>query len=218
MYATDKVYDDSDMSDYLAIPLDVIHRTPDDIILNAKDVRTFLIAPPAICRSTWPLLRYLALILMVPDGAVPAGSPKLKFGFPVLVRTALALKQAAYIGEGAPKTQVAHIQDVADFHLFLMDRALAGEQVWEGPEGLYFITAETYTHRQIAEAVSKSLHERRLIPTGEVRPYTEQEIKDFLGPYAYFSFGSNCTSSYLTVLDRSPDVTNHLPGSPSQGE
>ena len=155
---------------------------------------------------------------MVPDGAVSAGSPKLKFGLPVLVRAALALKQAAYIGEGAPKTQLAHIQDVADFHLLLMDRALAGEQVWEGSEGLYFVATETYTHRQIAEAVSKSLHRRGLIATGEVRPYTEQEIKDFLGPYGFFSFGCNCTSSYSTVLDCSPDVTNHLPGSPIQGK
>lgn len=52
MYATDKVYDDSDISDYLALPLTVIHRTSDDIILNAKDVRTFLVAPPAICEIT----------------------------------------------------------------------------------------------------------------------------------------------------------------------
>ena len=52
MYATDKVYDDSDMSDYLALPLTVVHRNPDDIILNAKDIRTFLVAPPAICEVT----------------------------------------------------------------------------------------------------------------------------------------------------------------------
>ena len=39
-----------------------------------------------------------------------------------------------------------------------MTRALAGKQVWEGPEGLYFVATETHTHRKIAEAVSKSLH------------------------------------------------------------
>jgi nucleoside-diphosphate-sugar epimerase len=110
----------------------------------------------------------------------------------LLVRAALALKQVAHIGEGAPITQFAHIQDVADLHLLLMDRALAGEKVWEGPEGLYFAATETYTHKQFAEAVAKSLHKRGLIRTGEVRPYTEEEIKDFLGPFAYFSFGSNC--------------------------
>lgn len=53
MYATDKLYDDSDMSDYLALPLTAIHRTPDDIVLNAKDVRTFLVVPPSICKITW---------------------------------------------------------------------------------------------------------------------------------------------------------------------
>ena len=57
MYATDKVYDDFDMSDYLALPLTVVHRTPDDIVLNAKDVRTFLVAPPSICTSIWSLPR-----------------------------------------------------------------------------------------------------------------------------------------------------------------
>ena len=201
MYATDKVYDDSDMSDYLSIPLTVIHRTPDDIILNAKDVRTFLIAPPNICELTWYLLPSHIPNSIISDGTVPAGSPKLRFGFPSLVRTALALKQVAHIGEGAPKTQFVHIQDVSDFHLLLMDRALAGENVWEGPEGLYFAATETYTHKQIAEAAAKVLHKCGLIHTGEVRPYTEEEIKDFLGPYAYFSFGSNCaSSSYLIVV------------------
>lgn len=118
----------------------------------------------------------------------------------MLIRAALALKQVAHIGEGAPVTQLAHIQDVADFHLFLMDRALTEENVWEGPEGLYFTAAETYTHKQIAEATAKSLHKRGLISTGEVRPYTEEEIKGLLGPFAYFSFGSNCASlSYLVV-------------------
>lgn len=106
----------------------------------------------------------------------------------------------AHIGEGAPITQLSHVQDVADFHLFLMDRALTGERVWEGPEGLYFTSTETYTHKQIAEAAAKSLHKRGLISTGEVRPYTEEEIKGFLGPFAYFSFGSNCASpSHLVV-------------------
>jgi nucleoside-diphosphate-sugar epimerase len=100
----------------------------------------------------------------------------------------------AYIGEGAPITQFSHVQDVADFHLLLMDRALAGEKLWEGPEGLYFTATDTYSHRQVAEAVAKSLYKRGLIPTEEVRPYTEQEIKDHLGPWAYFSFGSNCMS------------------------
>ena len=75
-----------------------------------------------------------------------------------------------------------------------MDRALAGEHVWEGREGLYFVATETVTHRQVAEAAVKSLYKRGLIPTGEVRPYTEQEIKDHLGPYANLSFGSNCKS------------------------
>jgi len=192
MYATDKVYDDSDMSDYLSIPLTVIHRTPDDIILNAKDVRTFLIAPPAICKPTWCLLQLEILRFIILDGTVPAGSPKLKYGFPLLVRAALALKQVAHIGEGAPKTELAHVQDVASLHLFLMDRAIAGEKVWEGPEGLYFVAAETYTHKQIAEEAAKSLYKRGLIRTGEVRPYTEEEIKDLLGPYAYYSFGSGC--------------------------
>jgi len=205
MYATDKVYDDSDMSDYLAIPLTVIHRTPDDIILNAKDVRTFLIVPPGICKFTWNFPRASincsVLIFIISDGTVPAGSPKPKYGFPSLVQTALALKQVGYIGEGAPKTQFVHIQDVADFHLFLMDRAVAGEKVWEGPEGLYFTATDTYTHKQVAEAAAKSLHKRGLIRTQEVRPYTEEEIKDFLGPFAYFLFGSNCaSSSYLIVV------------------
>ena len=144
---------------------------------------------------------------IVSDGTVPAGSPKPKYGFPSLVRTALALKQVAYIGEGAPKTQFAHIQDVADLHLLLMDRALTGETVWEGPEGLYFAATETHTHKQFAEAAAKNLHKRGLIHTGEVRPYTEEEIKDFLGPFAYFLFGSNCASpSYLIVVGSLADT------------
>jgi hypothetical protein len=200
MYATDKVYDDSDMSDYLALPLTVIHRTPDDIILNAKDVRTFLIAPPSICERVQNLSQLPVLIFIVLDGTVPAGSPKLRFGFPLLVRAALALNQVGHIGEGAPKTQFAHVQDIADFHLLLMDRALAGEKVWEGPEGLYFVATETYTHKEVAEAAAKCLYKRGLIRTGEVRPYTEEEIKDFLGPYAYLSFGANCTSSFYLIV------------------
>ena len=112
-----------------------------------------------------------------------------------------------YIGEGAPKTQFAHIQDVADLHLLLMDRALTGEKVWEGPEGLYFTATETHTHKQFAEAVAKNLHKRGLIHTGEVRPYTEEEIKGFLGPFAYFLFGSNCASpSYLIIAGSLADI------------
>jgi hypothetical protein len=65
MYATDKVYDDSDMSDYLSIPLTVIHRTPDDIVLNAKDVRTFLVAPPSICKLTRRLLQFYILNFII---------------------------------------------------------------------------------------------------------------------------------------------------------
>ena len=114
----------------------------------------------------------------------------------------------AHIGEGAPITQLAHVQDVADLHLFLMDRALTGESVWEGPEGLYFTAAETYTHKQIAEAAAKSLHKRGLVSTGAVRPYTEEEIKGLLGPFAYYSFGSNCvSSSYLTIVGSFADTT-----------
>ena len=203
MYATDKVYDDSDMSDYLSIPLTALHRTPDDIILNAKDVRTFVIAPAHICKLTWYLLPSRILNPIVSDGTVPAGAPKqLSYGFPLVVRAALALKQVAHIGEGAPKTQFVHIQDLSDFHLLLMDRALAGENVWEGPEGLYFAATETYTHKQITEAAAKILHKRGLIHTGEVRPYTEEEIKDLLGPYAYLSFGSNCASSSNLIVVR----------------
>ena len=66
MHVPDKVCDDSDMSDYLEIPVTTYISTNahDDTILNVEDARTFLIAPPSICRCTRPLLRWPALITM----------------------------------------------------------------------------------------------------------------------------------------------------------
>jgi len=122
-FASDKVFDDSVRADvHDNIPDTAWHRNVDLIVFAAGRsgfVDTYILCPP--------------LIYGEGTGALNRESLQI----PNLIRSAIKNKRAGHVGKGLNTWSNVHVEDLADFFLILLDKALKGEAP-KNDDGLYF--------------------------------------------------------------------------------
>ncbi|KAG5637893.1 hypothetical protein H0H81_002778 [Sphagnurus paluster] len=182
-FAADKVYDDEHVDDIKAIPVTYVHRACDTIVSTAGekgDIRSYIIMPPLIYgRGTGPFHRTSVQI-------------------PALIRGALRLGQSCHYGQGLPLWNAVHVQDLADLSLLLLEDALStAPKAPHGAEGFYFCATDSFQWKQLAEEIGQRLHAHGVLPTEEVRPFTDEEAAEALGTWSGFAYGSNSRSKAI---------------------
>ncbi|KAJ6550982.1 hypothetical protein DFH09DRAFT_1039023 [Mycena vulgaris] len=179
-FASEKVYEDIDCADIRAIPKTYVHRETDTMISEASVegyIRGYVVMPPLIYgRGTGPFSRTSVQV-------------------PALIRAALKLGQAIHVGPGLSMWNGVNIQDLVDLYFILIDDALSGSP--KAPTGLecfYFCATDTYSWKDLAEAIGQRLHAKGVIPTSQARALLPTEEEGVLGTWSGFAYGSNSRS------------------------
>ncbi|KAG6843686.1 hypothetical protein H0H87_001643 [Tephrocybe sp. NHM501043] len=179
-YKSEKIYDDDHVEDIQAIPGDYVHRSCDTVISAAGaagDIRSYIVMPPLVYgRGTGPFHRTSVQL-------------------PALIRSAIKLRQACHYGKGLPWWNGVHVQDLSNVYLLLLDDALSANPIApHGADGFFFCATDSYSWKEFAQEIGTRLHAQGVLPTAEVRPFTEAETVDAVGAWGGFAYGSNSRS------------------------
>ncbi|KAI0658305.1 NAD-P-binding protein [Cubamyces menziesii] len=185
MYASDKVYHDSQPKEIESLPDTAFHRNVDLAILEADQagfVRALIVTPPVIFgMASGPLFE---------NGL----SNRHSIQIPLLIKTSLARGQAGMIGEGKPIWNHAHVNDVADFYIVLLNAVLADPNaVPHGREGFYILENGEHSWYELGRALGKALVELGVSKSAEPTSFTDHEIDKYIGNsmVAHLALGSN---------------------------
>jgi len=197
-FASEKIYEDIDCSEIRAIPKTYVHRETDTMISEASVegyVRDYVVMPPLIYgRGTGPFSRTSVQI-------------------PALIRAALKLGQAIYVGPGLSMWNGVHIQDLVNLYFVLLDDALTGKpKASTGLECFYFCATDSYSWKQLAGEIGERLHARGVIPTSDARSLLPEEEEEVLGAWSGFAYGSNSRSKPGKAYDLGWQPKHHTTG------
>jgi len=141
-FASDKVFDDAVHSDvHDNIPDTAWHRNVDLIVFAAGRtgfVDTYILCPP--------------LIYAEGTGLFNRESTQV----PNLIRSAIKHKRAVHVGKGLNIWSNVHVEDLADFFLILVDKALKGEAP-KNDDGLYFTENGSSNFKVVTDKVGEVL-------------------------------------------------------------
>jgi len=141
-FSVEKIFNDDVLADtHENIPDDAWHREVDLAVYevgNAGQVDTFIICPPLIYgTSTSPFNR---------------DSQQL----PGLIRSAIKHGRAVHVGKGVNIWSNVHVDDLVDFYILLLEKALAGEAP-KNNEGYYFTENGQHNFLELSEHIGQSL-------------------------------------------------------------
>ncbi|KAL6800911.1 hypothetical protein GGI42DRAFT_327151 [Trichoderma sp. SZMC 28013] len=140
------------------------------------NVTSFIVFPPLVYgRGTGP---YKKLSVQVPG----------------LIRAFIAQK-VVYKFDYEGRWPAAHISDVVDYYLLLIELIIQGKPPQSGEKGYYFAATHYLSWWEISEGLAKSLHARGLVkePIPAVWPSVElaEKALGFPSPYVQVAFSSS---------------------------
>lgn len=194
---SDFIYSDLDMKSINALPLTQIHKEVDQYIFdNSENIDSIIIAPPTIYGlGTGPFNRHSAQI-------------------PRIIKTCAKIEQAATLGKGLNVWNNVHVEDLADFYILVLEKALEGKADIR-KNGWYF--AENGEHRlsNLVQKIMEVMLKKKLIKTATIRSLTKEEVDKYIGAdYAYaIGCNSRCKAERSRALGWSPkrgDVFSHI--------
>jgi nucleoside-diphosphate-sugar epimerase len=175
-----RTFSDLDPEAFWGLPPSAPHHKIDLAVLDAyktEAIDTIIIIPPTIV------------------GFGPGINP-MSIQVPGLVKAALARGAAGVLGKGANHWSFVNILDLADAFVRLLRGGLDGKAT-VGRDGVYYCEAGEYVHSELAQKIATTLNKLApdLVPTTEVKPFTKEEIDEYLfGAYAGMVFGGNSVS------------------------
>lgn len=98
---------------------------------------------------------------------------------PFLIRRAIHLGYAEYIGEGTGIWDHAHIDDTADLYEIILSKLLAGEKLPSNKKGLYFVGCGRHTWRSVSEHIAKAGHALGVLKEPTARSGSLAEMSAF---------------------------------------
>ncbi|PVF99350.1 NAD(P)-binding protein [Serendipita vermifera] len=155
--AQDKVWNDNDVEDIRSIPEDAPHRKIDLAIFEADTegyVSAYIIAPSTIYDT----------------GNGPVN--RLSQQVPVMIKEALAQKQAAYVGDGTNEWNHVHIEDLVDLYVLVLKLATSELEPAAATDCYTrFFWGSVGTHKwgDIAREIGKILHAKGTVGTPEAK-------------------------------------------------
>ena len=172
----EQVYSDFDIETIRAIPVNKPHKDVDNFVLdNYQGFESITLCPPTIYG--------------IGLGHFQRHSNQI----PRLIRTYVKHGSVATVGKGVNIWNNIHVEDLADFYLFVLEKALEGK-AQTGKDGWYFVeTGEHYLKDVVAE-IGKQLFKHKAIKQEEVTQFTPEEVEKYLGPAGWVFIGSNSRS------------------------
>lgn len=202
-YATDTIYDDTNVEQIKSIPATALHRNVDLRVVDADQqgyIRSYIIIPSTIYG--------IAKHALVDAGVSNAHSIQV----PSMIRASLARKRAGVVGKGKALWPDVHIDDsesefpslclypyashtradrlgttlcvctAADLYLTLFDSILNNpDKTGHGWEGLYFGENGEHSWGQISAAIGQALVEFGISDNAEPTSFTVEEFVKYFG-------------------------------------
>ncbi len=192
-YASETIYNDTDIETIHALPLTQPHKDVDSYIFeNNQNFDSIIVAPPTIYGlGTGPFNRH--------SGQVPG-----------LTRAFIKAGKAGTVGKGLNKWSNVHIDDFTNFSAFLLEKALEGNAS-VGYNGWYFCRTGEHVWRDINLKIAEELHKHKAIISPDVVEFTNEEIDSFIGHLAWHAFGSNSRSRSDRALQLGWKPNEHNP-------
>lgn len=191
-YASDKVYSDLDSAAIHAIPLEQIHRNVDNYIFeNSTNFDSIIVAPPTVY------------------GLGSGPFRRLSMQVPRLIQCHIQYGRAATLGKGLNLWNNVHVEDLADFFVLLLQKALEGKAS-TGKEGIYFCESGEHQQKDVVAKIGAALYKHKAISQPEVVQFTAEEVDKFGGGlYGWLGIASNsrCKAERARALGWKPSGT-----------
>ncbi|PSS36755.1 hypothetical protein PHLCEN_2v1386 [Hermanssonia centrifuga] len=173
MYATDTIYDDSNVEQIESLPPDAFHRNVDLAVVQADKegyVKTYIILPSTIYG--------IASTPLVDAGIQNPYSIQI----PALIKASLGRGHPGMVGKGAALWGSVNIDEVADLFIILFDAIVSNpESVGHGREGYYFGSSDEHAWYQISKAIGKAMVELGLSKSDEPTAFSDEELVKYFG-------------------------------------
>lgn len=152
------VYSDVDMKSINELPLTQLHKNVDDYIFkNNTGFDSLIICPPTIYGiGTGPFHRSSVQM-------------------PAWIRVFSKLGHAGTVGKGENYWNCVHVQDIADFYIFILDQALDGKAD-VGENGWYFCETGEYQLKEATEKVAESMVKYGLLKKSKIDALKKEEV------------------------------------------
>ncbi len=176
-YATTVVYDDLDLEPIKALPVTQIHKDVDDYIFaNNEGYEAIIVAPPTIYGV----------------GTGPVNQRSIQI--PVVTKAFLKAGKGGTIGKGLNIWDGIHIDDLANFYILLLEKALEGKAS-TGKDGWYFCETEVYVWKDIYVKIAEELYKHKAISSPDVPQFTVEEVESLFGNFGWTGISSNSRST-----------------------
>jgi nucleoside-diphosphate-sugar epimerase len=106
---------------------------------------------------------------------------KVSTQIPYLMKIALDEGQPVVIGDGAGIWDYVHIADLVVLFEILLDKAISGESIPSGKQGIYFSGTGRYSWRELAEFVGKAGVEIGALKSAEPKEVTLEFVSEKIG-------------------------------------
>lgn len=103
-----------------------------------------------------------------------------------LAKATLKREKGFQVEEGQNLWTMVHVQDLSNEYLRLVEEAVkgGGNATW-GPEGHYFAENGDFVWGDVAKAIAKDAHKKKLIPTAEIDNVTPEEADKLVSRGSY---------------------------------
>ncbi|KAH7305843.1 hypothetical protein B0I35DRAFT_443369 [Stachybotrys elegans] len=106
---------------------------------------------------------------------------KISVNIPAMIRASKDARQV-FKFETDARPPVAHIQDLSDLYVLLIEKILQGETPPQGEQGYYFAVAHQFSYWDLLSGLAKSLHQLGLVDDETVKTWPSWEAgADALG-------------------------------------
>jgi len=184
-YKSDFIYNDTDMDSVHAIPISALHKDVDSFIFeNVDHFNSVIICPPTIYGL----------------GIGPFNKHSVQI--PMWIRAYSKVGHVATVGKGENYWNDVHIEDLADFYVLVLEKALAGE-VEFGKNGWYFCESGEHRLGDVVAKIAEAMNKYGGFKDSSVRPFLKEEVDSLLGDIGgWLTTGGNsrCKSDKARAL------------------
>jgi len=173
-YVSEKIYSDLDVDAINALPLTQPCRTVDSYILeNNQNYDSLIVCPPWVYGLGSGLFNRFTMII------------------PILTKVFIQRGKGGIVGKGLNIWNHVHIDDIANFYVLLLEKALKGEAS-TGKDGIYFCESGEHTTKDAFEKIAEALYQLKLVGEPGVSEFTKEDIDTYFGGDFFASiFGGN---------------------------
>ncbi|KAJ7020344.1 NAD(P)-binding protein [Mycena alexandri] len=196
-FASDLVYDDSDVKQIQSIAPTQMHRDVDLAITEADEegyVKTYIVLPSTIYG--------LAKGQLVDAGLQNPHSQQI----PALISAALDRGRAGMVGEGKNLWPNVEIHELADLYTILYDNIVENPDLGHGWNGFYFGANGEHSLLDVGKAIGEALVATGKSDNPEPTTFSQEELDKYFGG-SYLGSNSRCRATRSLSIGWKPTKT-----------